>query len=153
METFSILLTLCERIDRLSVNFHHKGPVMRMYDVLFTVSQNKPLDKQQSCRWFETPWSSCDAIVMRCANEVMSNSKWWTLILLIITYCAYLHAVQFCIPLIIYDQTFQNSILIKKIRSNNKPDETDKRILSFGAYTMNNQLDIFKQNDWSNYVN
>ena len=38
----------------------HKWPVMSTFVVFFVVSLNKLL----SCRWFETPWRSCDVIVM-----------------------------------------------------------------------------------------
>ena len=33
----------------------HKGSVMRSFNVFFDITQNKLLDKQSICRWFETP--------------------------------------------------------------------------------------------------
>ena len=33
---------------------------MQSFGVLFVISQTKLRNKQLSCRWFETPWCSCD---------------------------------------------------------------------------------------------
>ena len=40
---------------RSPVDSPHKRPVIRSFDVSFDVSLYKLLDKQSSCRWFETP--------------------------------------------------------------------------------------------------
>ena len=37
----------------------HKWSVIRNCDVFFTVSVNELLNKQSSCRWFETTWHWC----------------------------------------------------------------------------------------------
>ena len=44
-------------IRRSPVNFPHKGPVTRSFDVFFDLGLNKRLNKQSLGWWFETPSS------------------------------------------------------------------------------------------------
>ena len=64
LKTLSVSLTLWEGNPLVTVNFLHKRPVMRMFEVLFLISLNKLLHKPLSCQWFETPGGSCDIIEM-----------------------------------------------------------------------------------------
>ena len=41
----------------------------------FYVSLDKPFNTELCCRWFETPWRSCDFIVMMCWCGKRSSSK------------------------------------------------------------------------------
>ena len=68
MARFSTLQSLCDGNPEDSSPWYspHKGPEMRNFDVSFAVNPYKLLNKQSSRRWNETPWSSCDAIVMIC---------------------------------------------------------------------------------------
>ena len=50
--------------SRFSDGSPHKGPVIRIYNVLFAISVNKLLNKQPKCWRFEASWRSCDAITM-----------------------------------------------------------------------------------------
>ena len=56
METFSAQRTLSEGNPRGTGRFPSQRPVTRTSDVLLDVPQNKRLNKQWSCRWYETPW-------------------------------------------------------------------------------------------------
>ena len=58
METFPILLVLCG--GKSPVTVPHKGSIMGTFDVFL----NEEWFKQSSCRWSETPWRSCDVIVI-----------------------------------------------------------------------------------------
>ena len=42
----------------------HKGPIMSNFCVFFDVNLKRALNKQWICRWFETPWRSCDMTVL-----------------------------------------------------------------------------------------
>ena len=56
--------------------FLSQGTVMRNFDV----SLNEPLNKQSSCRWFETPIRICDVMVMitcRCRGSKSFNFVDW----------------------------------------------------------------------------
>ena len=44
-----------------------------MFYVFFDVSLNKLLTKQASCRWFETPWRSCDVTAM----DTFTRTYWY----------------------------------------------------------------------------
>ena len=50
----------------------HKGPNMYSFGVFLVVSFNKLLNKQSSCRWFETPRRSC---MWRHCNKACFH--WW----------------------------------------------------------------------------
>ena len=63
METLSALLSLCEGNPALTSGSHRKRTIMQSFDVSFVVSLNSLLNKQSSCKWFETPWR--DVTVMR----------------------------------------------------------------------------------------
>ena len=47
----------------LSMDSPHKGPILLSFDVSFVVSL-KVVEQQSSCRWFETPWPSCNVTIM-----------------------------------------------------------------------------------------
>ena len=64
METFSGLLALFDGNPPVTGGFPSQSPVKRRFDVFFYVRLNKRLNKQWSCRWFETPWYPCDVTVM-----------------------------------------------------------------------------------------
>ena len=68
METSSALLGLCEEN-------HRSSPIRRIFDVtFFDISLNNPLNKQWSCRWFETLSRS---FVMK-ALQTHSSTGWHT---------------------------------------------------------------------------
>ena len=53
-----------------SLNAVHKSSaVMWNFDVFFVVCLIELLNKQFSCRWYETPWRSCDAPFRRLRNN------------------------------------------------------------------------------------
>ena len=52
--TFSALLSLCERNPRFIGGSPHKGTIMWIFDVSFAASLNTSLNKQSISRWFET---------------------------------------------------------------------------------------------------
>ena len=62
---FHITEPFGREIDRSSVDYTHKAPVMRITDVFFVVSPKKLLDKQSNYQCFETLWHSWDVTVMR----------------------------------------------------------------------------------------
>ena len=71
MKRLSILLVLCEGNHEWWLDSSHTGPTMSFH-VLFVVSLNKLLNKQQSCRWSETPWHSRDVTVKSVACYIVS---------------------------------------------------------------------------------
>ena len=85
MDTLSAFLVLCEEDRLFSVNSHHKGPVIRHFDVPVIVSLNKLLNKLSSYQWLETPWRPCDVIVM----------IWWILKCMKFTVCTIEYAQGF----------------------------------------------------------
>ena len=54
----------------------HKGTVMRGL-VIFFASQNKLLNKQSICRWFEMPWCSCDFTVIFVLDIFGAPQGWF----------------------------------------------------------------------------
>ena len=44
----------------------HKEPVTLRFETSYGVNQNKLLNKLSTCPRFETPWRSCDVIVIGC---------------------------------------------------------------------------------------
>ena len=54
----------CKWFPRYLESTVHEGPVRRRFNVLFDDISNKLLSKQMLCRWFKTPWRSCDVIIM-----------------------------------------------------------------------------------------
>ena len=58
METFSTLLTLCERNPPVTGGFPSQSPATRSFGVFFDLCLNKRLSKQSRCRWFDTPTCS-----------------------------------------------------------------------------------------------
>ena len=57
-ETFSVLLSLCERNPPVTGGFPSQRPVTQSFDVFFDLGLNKRLNKWSWRRWFETPSSS-----------------------------------------------------------------------------------------------
>ena len=55
METFFVLLALCEGNPLVNGGFPSLRPVMWSFDVFFDLCLNKWLSKQLRWRWFETP--------------------------------------------------------------------------------------------------
>ena len=50
------------------------------FDVSFAVSPNRLLDKQSSCRRFQTQWHSCDVTAMYFIRVTFSvHHRWWRL--------------------------------------------------------------------------
>ena len=64
METFSALLARCAGNSPITGEFPSERPVMRSFDVLFSLRLNKRLSKQSRRRWFETHGFHYDVIVM-----------------------------------------------------------------------------------------
>ena len=60
MEALPVLLAFCEGNPSVTDVYLHKDAVMLSFDVILAVS----LNKQSDCKWFETPWHSCDVTVM-----------------------------------------------------------------------------------------
>ena len=64
METFSMLLALCEGNPPVTCGFPSQRPVMWSFDVFFDLCLNKRLSKQSRCRRFEMPsrslWCHCN---------------------------------------------------------------------------------------------
>ena len=58
METFSVLLSLCEGNPPVTGGLPSQRPMTRSFDVSFNLRQKKRLSKQSRRRWFETPSSS-----------------------------------------------------------------------------------------------
>ena len=54
METFSVLLALCEGNSPVSGEFTAQSPVIRSFDVFFDLRRNKRLSTQAWGWWFET---------------------------------------------------------------------------------------------------
>ena len=66
METFSMLLALCEENPLVVFGFPSQRPVTQSFDVCFDLCLNKCLTKQLRHRWFEMPsrslWHHCNGI-------------------------------------------------------------------------------------------
>ena len=64
METFSVLLALCEGNPPVTGGFPSQRPVTQSFDVFFYMCLNKRLSKQLKCQWFEMPscslWCHCN---------------------------------------------------------------------------------------------
>ena len=58
------------------VHSHHKGSVICSYGDLLGVSLNNMLNNQTRCRWFETPWLSCNIMVM----FFLAQTQRWVLV-------------------------------------------------------------------------
>ena len=77
METFSVLLALCEGNPPVIGKFPLQRPVSRSYDIFFDLRLNKRLSKRSIHRWFEKPsrslWRHCntyDCKIYLCQIEV-----------------------------------------------------------------------------------
>ena len=83
---FSCYWLLVRRSQQSPVDLLHKGPVMRGFGVWYFVSLNKLFKKQPICRWFETPYYSCEGTVnkthfrKRIISEIIFEFAipyWW----------------------------------------------------------------------------
>ena len=76
METFSLLLALCEGNPLVTGVFLSQRPVTRSFDVFFDLRLNKWLSKQSRHRWLETParslWRHCNGQLI---SRVLSSSS------------------------------------------------------------------------------
>ena len=65
METFSVLLALCEGNTAVTGGFPSQRPVTQNFDVFVDLRLNKQMSKQLGRRWFEMPssslWHHCNA--------------------------------------------------------------------------------------------
>ena len=52
------------RIHRLVIDSSHKWPATWSCDFFFDHYLDQLLNKQSTCRWFETPWRLCDVALM-----------------------------------------------------------------------------------------
>ena len=79
IETFSMLLALCEGNLPVTGGFSSQRPVTWKCDVFFDLCLNKQLSKQRRRRKFETPscllWSRCD--VLQILTSCFLNDKHW----------------------------------------------------------------------------
>ena len=66
--TKSASLAFVRRIHRWPVNFPHKGPVMRCFDISFAVRLNKLLHTQLTYWWFQTLHSYMTPLIMYLCN-------------------------------------------------------------------------------------
>ena len=64
LKHFLLYWILVRGFHRPPVDSPHKGPVMRIRDVLFDFDLHKLLNKQSSDQWFDTLWSPYDIILM-----------------------------------------------------------------------------------------
>ena len=67
METFSMLLALCEGNPPVTGGFPSQRPVMWSFDIFLDVCLNKQLSKHSTCQWVEMPlhwlWRHCNDIL------------------------------------------------------------------------------------------
>ena len=63
-QQFSQTWPIVRGIHQGTANFPHTEPVMRSFDIIFFLSLDKKLNKQSSCRCFDTLWSSYDVTVL-----------------------------------------------------------------------------------------
>ena len=73
MESFSVLLALCEGNPPGTGGFPWQRPVTRSFDVFFDLRLNKRLSTQSRPRWFQTPsgslWRHCYVGESHCDTE------------------------------------------------------------------------------------
>ena len=64
METFSMLVALCEGNPPVTGGFSSQRPLTHSFDVFFDLRLNKWSSTQSRCQWFETPlhslWHHCN---------------------------------------------------------------------------------------------
>ena len=66
---------LCEGKPPVTGIFPSQRPVTRRFDVFFEVHLNKPMNKQWSCRWYETPLCPCDVTVKISQHNYVDASQ------------------------------------------------------------------------------
>ena len=89
METFSMLLAICEGNPPVTIGFHSRRPMTWNFEVFFDVCLNKRLRKISRHRWFEMPsrslWCHCNApsyFLNQCwhlVNTILRNKLQWNL--------------------------------------------------------------------------
>ena len=79
METFSLLLDLCEGNSLVTGGFLWQRPVTRSFDGFFDLRLNKRLNKQSRRRWFETLSRSlcrhCSVLVPLWYNDINESFR------------------------------------------------------------------------------
>ena len=55
----------------------HKMPVRRNFNISVAVNNKQVVNKQSSCRWFETPWHSCD-------DSLVNFWNWWSHVMFVL---------------------------------------------------------------------
>ena len=77
-ETIPALLSFCGAIHTLAVYCSDKVPEIRNVDVFYVVCLNNLMNKQLSCRWFETHYCLSDVIVRVCNKHSIFHklSNW-----------------------------------------------------------------------------
>ena len=73
METFSLLLALCEGNPLVTDGFPSQRPVTRSFDVFFDLRLNKRLSYQSRRRWYETPSRHYDVTVIQ--NDLWQRDR------------------------------------------------------------------------------
>ena len=124
MVLFSAKLAICEENPPVTGGFPSQKAGDAGFDIFCVVNLIKMLSKESSCLWFETPWHSCDIIVMawpisvwKCSLNSIVNSSvekrfwYWTngdlFCLCICMYINHRYMIKNCaIPLVIYWTSF-----------------------------------------------
>ena len=81
---------------RSPVESRHKELMMRAFNVIFVASPSKVLSKQTRCRWFETPWRSCDVTVMVGRDYIIWRRGTIKCPRFLETYTSNLHVIKGC---------------------------------------------------------
>ena len=84
METFLILLSLCEGNPLVTGGLSPHRASNVSYDAFLPANLSKRLNKQSNCWWFETPWSPFHFTVMIWQDRADSRfacSQWETALL------------------------------------------------------------------------
>ena len=89
METFFMLLALCEGNSLVTSEFPSQRPVMWSFDVFFDLRLNKQLSKRSRCWWFQMPsrslWHHFDVMIL----HEMLHLQWWNINKTFITVMSY----------------------------------------------------------------
>ena len=91
METFSVLLALCEGNSPIISEFPSQRPMS--FDVFFDLHLNKCLSNQSRCRWFEMPshplWHHCNDNTLRLIENVWCFADNIFKLILLDEYCSF----------------------------------------------------------------
>ena len=76
-ETLSALLIICDGIPVVMGELSSPPRASNAsFGDFFVVNLHTLLNEKFSCRWFETPWRSCDIITMRVENPTSRDKVW-----------------------------------------------------------------------------